>query len=134
MLVVQLRNAAKFCCFFSWHKCQNPHDAYWHWSNIMLHFSLLKYWMLLGFELSRKMEMFRLKMGHIKVCNILFQWMRRFLLRWVIHNSLRSFLSSSMLFMVNVEKIMQGNRRTPDKFVGKEAVITSVCLNGWLVA
>ncbi|MQL78487.1 hypothetical protein Taro_010904 [Colocasia esculenta] len=24
-----------------------------------------------------------------------------------------------------------GNRRTPDKFVGKEAVITSQCLNGW---
>lgn len=30
--------------------------------------------------------------------------------------------------------IAQGNRRTPDKFVGKEAVITSQCLNGWLVA
>lgn len=27
--------------------------------------------------------------------------------------------------------LMQGNRRTPEKFVGKEAVITSQCLNGW---
>ncbi|KAL4569277.1 hypothetical protein LXL04_024913 [Taraxacum kok-saghyz] len=26
---------------------------------------------------------------------------------------------------------MQGNRRTPDKFVGKEAIITSQSLNGW---
>uniref|UniRef100_A0A453Q7L3 PUB 62/63 C-terminal domain-containing protein n=1 Tax=Aegilops tauschii subsp. strangulata TaxID=200361 RepID=A0A453Q7L3_AEGTS len=24
-----------------------------------------------------------------------------------------------------------GNKRTPEKFVGKEAVITSQCLNGW---
>ncbi|THF96237.1 hypothetical protein TEA_010172 [Camellia sinensis var. sinensis] len=32
-------------------------------------------------------------------------------------------------FAVN-EKV--GNRRTPDKFVGKEAIITSQCLNGWL--
>jgi hypothetical protein len=29
--------------------------------------------------------------------------------------------------------MVQGNKRTPDKFVGKEAVITSQCLNGWLV-
>uniref|UniRef100_A0A803LRR9 PUB 62/63 C-terminal domain-containing protein n=1 Tax=Chenopodium quinoa TaxID=63459 RepID=A0A803LRR9_CHEQI len=28
-------------------------------------------------------------------------------------------------------RINKGNRRTPDKFVGKEAVITSQCLNGW---
>jgi hypothetical protein len=26
---------------------------------------------------------------------------------------------------------VQGNKRTPDKFVGKEAVVTSQCLNGW---
>uniref|UniRef100_M1BN06 PUB 62/63 C-terminal domain-containing protein n=1 Tax=Solanum tuberosum TaxID=4113 RepID=M1BN06_SOLTU len=26
---------------------------------------------------------------------------------------------------------IRGNRRTPGKFVGKEAVITSQCLNGW---
>lgn len=28
-------------------------------------------------------------------------------------------------------KKLQGNKRTPEKFVGKEAVITSQCLNGW---
>lgn len=28
-------------------------------------------------------------------------------------------------------QFLQGNRRTPEKFVGKEAVITSQCLNGW---
>lgn len=34
-------------------------------------------------------------------------------------------------FSVNEKVIIKGNRRTPDKFVGKEAVITSQCLNGW---
>lgn len=34
-------------------------------------------------------------------------------------------------FSVNEKVLIKGNRRTPDKFVGKEAVITSVCLNGW---
>ncbi|XP_057962530.1 uncharacterized protein LOC131154055 isoform X1 [Malania oleifera] len=33
-------------------------------------------------------------------------------------------------FSVNEKVIIKGNRRTPDKFVGKEAVITSQCLNG----
>lgn len=28
---------------------------------------------------------------------------------------------------------VQGNRRTPDKFVGKKAIITSQSLNGWSV-
>ncbi|KZV36745.1 RING/U-box superfamily protein isoform 1 [Dorcoceras hygrometricum] len=36
-------------------------------------------------------------------------------------------------FSVNEKVIIKGNRRTPDKFVGKEAVITSQCLNGWSV-
>ncbi|KAK6921445.1 hypothetical protein RJ641_011952 [Dillenia turbinata] len=36
-------------------------------------------------------------------------------------------------FSVNEKVLIKGNRRTPDKFVGKEAVITSQCLNGWLV-
>ncbi|KAJ6772430.1 RING/U-BOX SUPERFAMILY PROTEIN [Salix koriyanagi] len=27
--------------------------------------------------------------------------------------------------------MIKGNRRTPEKFVGKEAIITSQCLNGW---
>lgn len=34
-------------------------------------------------------------------------------------------------FSVNEKVMIKGNRRTPDKFVGKEAVITSQCLNGW---
>ncbi|XP_027353651.1 uncharacterized protein LOC113864294 isoform X1 [Abrus precatorius] len=34
-------------------------------------------------------------------------------------------------FSVNERVIIKGNRRTPEKFVGKEAVITSQCLNGW---
>ncbi|KAM7487885.1 hypothetical protein LguiB_025369 [Lonicera macranthoides] len=34
-------------------------------------------------------------------------------------------------FSVNEKVVIKGNKRTPDKFVGKEAVITSQCLNGW---
>ncbi|KAL0918409.1 hypothetical protein M5K25_010416 [Dendrobium thyrsiflorum] len=34
-------------------------------------------------------------------------------------------------FAVNEKVLIKGNRRTPDKFVGREAVITSLCLNGW---
>lgn len=34
-------------------------------------------------------------------------------------------------FTVNEKVVIKGNKRTPDKFVGKEAVITSQCLNGW---
>nr|GMD67689.1 Zinc finger, RING/FYVE/PHD-type [Ipomoea batatas] len=34
-------------------------------------------------------------------------------------------------FSVNEKVVIKGNRRTPDKFVGKEAIITSQCLNGW---
>ncbi|KAL3655893.1 hypothetical protein CASFOL_000289 [Castilleja foliolosa] len=34
-------------------------------------------------------------------------------------------------FSVNEKVVIKGNRRTPDKFVGKEAVITTQCLNGW---
>lgn len=34
-------------------------------------------------------------------------------------------------FSVNEKVVIKGNRRTPEKFVGKEAIITSQCLNGW---
>ncbi|KAI5574548.1 hypothetical protein BDE02_10G151800 [Populus trichocarpa] len=34
-------------------------------------------------------------------------------------------------FSVNEKVMIKGNRRTPEKFVGKEAIITSQCLNGW---
>ncbi|KAK9106377.1 hypothetical protein Syun_022388 [Stephania yunnanensis] len=33
-------------------------------------------------------------------------------------------------FSVNEKVVIKGNRRTPEKFVGREAVITSQCLNG----
>lgn len=31
------------------------------------------------------------------------------------------------------EKMNQGNKRTPQRFVGREAIVTTQCLNGWLV-
>ncbi|XP_020269631.1 uncharacterized protein LOC109844872 [Asparagus officinalis] len=34
-------------------------------------------------------------------------------------------------FAVSEKVLIKGNRRTPDKFVGRQAVITSQCLNGW---
>ncbi|XP_030453749.1 uncharacterized protein LOC115675287 isoform X2 [Syzygium oleosum] len=34
-------------------------------------------------------------------------------------------------FTVNEKVLIKGNKRTPEKFVGKEAIITSQCLNGW---
>lgn len=34
-------------------------------------------------------------------------------------------------FSVNEKVVIKGNRRTPEKFVGKEAIITSQSLNGW---
>lgn len=27
----------------------------------------------------------------------------------------------------------QGNKRTPQRFVGREAIVTTQCLNGWSV-
>eukprot|EP01018_Ginkgo_biloba_P038842 Gb_25729 [translate_table: standard] len=34
-------------------------------------------------------------------------------------------------FAVDERVMIKGNKRTPDKFVGREAVVTSQCLNGW---
>eukprot|EP01018_Ginkgo_biloba_P011355 Gb_13676 [translate_table: standard] len=34
-------------------------------------------------------------------------------------------------FAVNEKVMIKGNKRTPDKFVGREAIVTSQCLNGW---
>ncbi|KAF7081684.1 hypothetical protein CFC21_085601 [Triticum aestivum] len=34
-------------------------------------------------------------------------------------------------FVVGERVLIMGNKRTPEKFIGKEAVITSQCLNGW---
>jgi len=31
------------------------------------------------------------------------------------------------------EKMNQGNKRTPQRFVGREAIVTTQCLNGWFV-
>ncbi|MCO5564832.1 hypothetical protein L7F22_018500 [Adiantum nelumboides] len=34
-------------------------------------------------------------------------------------------------FNMNEKVLIKGNKRTPEKLVGKEAFITSKCLNGW---
>jgi hypothetical protein len=34
-------------------------------------------------------------------------------------------------FAVGDRVMIKGNKRTPDRFVGREAVITTHCLNGW---
>ncbi|KAH7294262.1 hypothetical protein KP509_28G062900 [Ceratopteris richardii] len=34
-------------------------------------------------------------------------------------------------FNENEKVVIKGNKRTPEKFVGREAVVTSKCLNGW---
>lgn len=34
-------------------------------------------------------------------------------------------------FVVGDRVMIKGNKRTPDRFVGREAVITTHCLNGW---
>lgn len=34
-------------------------------------------------------------------------------------------------FNVNEKVLIKGNKRTPEKFVGREAIVTSKCLNGW---
>ncbi|XP_012703603.1 uncharacterized protein LOC101786766 isoform X4 [Setaria italica] len=43
----------------------------------------------------------------------------------------RAFKGVQYPFTVGDRVLIMGNKRTPDKFVGKEAVITSQCLNGW---
>jgi hypothetical protein len=34
-------------------------------------------------------------------------------------------------FAVGDQVLIKGNKRTPERFVGKEAIITTQCLNGW---
>ncbi|CAA0811022.1 U-box domain-containing protein 62 [Striga hermonthica] len=36
-------------------------------------------------------------------------------------------------FMVTDHVIIKGNKRTPPRFVGREAIVTTQCLNGWYV-
>lgn len=43
----------------------------------------------------------------------------------------RAFKGVQFPFVVGERVLITGNKRTPDKFVGKEAVVTSQCLNGW---
>ncbi|KAJ1281741.1 hypothetical protein BS78_04G328800 [Paspalum vaginatum] len=45
--------------------------------------------------------------------------------------SSRAFKGAQFPFVVGERVLIMGNKRTPDKFVGKEAVVTSQCLNGW---
>jgi hypothetical protein len=37
-------------------------------------------------------------------------------------------------FAVNDHVMIMGNKRTPERFVGREAVITTQCLNGWYLS
>ncbi|KAJ7295326.1 hypothetical protein O6H91_Y197800 [Diphasiastrum complanatum] len=34
-------------------------------------------------------------------------------------------------YVVNDRVLIKGNKRTPERFVGREAIITTQCLNGW---
>lgn len=36
-------------------------------------------------------------------------------------------------FAVFDRVIIKGNKRTPERFVGRQAVVTAQCLNGWYV-
>lgn len=36
-------------------------------------------------------------------------------------------------FSVFDRVIIKGNKRTPERFVGRQAVVTAQCLNGWYV-
>ena len=36
-------------------------------------------------------------------------------------------------FAVMDRVIIKGNKRTPQRFVGREAIVTTQCLNGWYV-
>ncbi|KAL7184146.1 hypothetical protein ACSBR2_026325 [Camellia fascicularis] len=36
-------------------------------------------------------------------------------------------------FVVTDRVIIKGNKRTPQRFVGREAIVTTLCLNGWYV-
>lgn len=38
-----------------------------------------------------------------------------------------------IFILLTFKKIIQGNKRTPQRFVGRVAVVTAQCLNGWLV-
>lgn len=46
-------------------------------------------------------------------------------------DSLRHGKGVQYPFSVNERVLIKGNKRTPEKFVGREAVVTSQCLNGW---
>uniref|UniRef100_A0A803Q2C5 PUB 62/63 C-terminal domain-containing protein n=1 Tax=Cannabis sativa TaxID=3483 RepID=A0A803Q2C5_CANSA len=39
----------------------------------------------------------------------------------------------SFHFFITDRVIIKGNKRTPQRFVGREAVVTTQCLNGWYV-
>ncbi|CAN6273858.1 unnamed protein product [Urochloa humidicola] len=45
--------------------------------------------------------------------------------------SSKAFKGVQYPFVVGERVLIMGNKRTPDKFIGKEAVVTSQCLNGW---
>ncbi|KAG6481205.1 uncharacterized protein LOC122017309 [Zingiber officinale] len=47
------------------------------------------------------------------------------------YDSTRHLKGVQYPFVVNEKVLIKGNKRTPDKFVGREAIVTSQCLNGW---
>ncbi|XP_078442081.1 RING/U-box superfamily protein isoform X2 [Wolffia australiana] len=49
----------------------------------------------------------------------------------VERDSVRQMKGVGFLFAVNDRVVIKGNRRTPDRLVGKDGVITSQCQNGW---
>lgn len=48
-----------------------------------------------------------------------------------IHDSSEQNKGVHYPFNVNEKVLIKGNKRTPEKLVGKEAFVTSKCLNGW---
>jgi hypothetical protein len=48
------------------------------------------------------------------------------------HKLFLLFLFNSFLKLIVGRKMHQGNKRTPQRFVGREAIVTTQCLNGWL--
>lgn len=45
--------------------------------------------------------------------------------------SLALILVQLFVLTNNWSEMSQGNKRTPQRFVGREAVVTTQCLNGW---